>query len=416
VRRLAIRVAAVLAAVSPGLVAPSGSAAGAGAANAARAHGHSGSAAAGAATASFGLGLLRQLPAGNLVVSPDSIATALAMAGTGAAGQTQRQIARVLHTPPSALSAIGRLQPALIAEQSSSGGGHPPRLEIANGLFVQRGFPVTSVLLRALQGSFGAPAQAVDFKGDPAGAVRAVNGWVSEKTHGLIPTLLGPLLRSTRLLLASALYLHALWAWPFNGEETQPGVFHSAAGAETVPFMNETAELPYAAGPGYAAVSLPYAGSTLSLLVILPTGPTPAALESRLERQGLGPVVRELIPTSVDLGLPRFHLAFKQELNATLTALGMPLAFSRQAANFAGIDGGHPRLYVNLVAHAADLRVQESGTEAAAVTAIGIVEATGPSRRARFQADHPFLFFLRDGRTGAVLFEGRLADAATAQR
>jgi serpin B len=367
------------------------------------------------ATAALGLDLLRAQPHGNAVLSPDSIAAALAMVGTGARGSTANQIAHVLHlASPASFAGLGRLQATIAAEQAAAGKGssNPVQLDIANGLFVQSGFPLLGPFVSGLEQSFasGAPQQ-LDFSKDPAGAVAAINEWVNNHTQGVIPKVLAHLDEGTRLVLANAIYLKAQWLNPFKTGESSPGQFHDGSETHQATFMHQTESLRYSHGHGYAAVDLPYGSATLSLLVVLPTGHSVAQLQHTLTGPGLAAIVHGLKPRAVQLTLPRFHLTTQTTLNGTLKALGMPLAFTG-AANFSGITTAEP-LQIGQALHDADFKVDEEGTIAAATTVV-TVEATSArgfvSPPVPFDANHPFLFFLRDDRSGAVLFAGRLSD------
>jgi serpin B len=371
-----------------------------------------------AATGAFGLDLMRAQGPGNLVLSPNSVAAALAMTGTGGVGRTASEIARTLHLKgPVDLAAVGDLQRAIAAGQAAAAAGdpEPPTLEIANGLFLQQGLPFAPAFLSGVQQRFGAAPETVDFAGDPTGALDAINGWVSERTKGLIPRILDSLPGEMALALANAVYLDADWKRPFKKSKTRSGVFHRAAGRATVDFMHQTESLRYGTGPGYRAVALPYRSSTLSLLVVLPAGQRLGSLQNRLDGRGLARIARGLSPRPVILSLPRFHLNTDAELTGALQKLGMSTAFS-DAANFSRITTAVP-LKIAFVKHAADFTVDEKGTVAAAATVVGVIRVSAP-RPPRdpvvFNANRPFLFFLRDDRTGAVLFAGRLTDPASA--
>jgi serpin B len=191
-----------------------------------RGHRHSLSPA--AATGALGIDLLHTLGDGNLVLSPDSIAAALAMVGTGAAGETEAQIQGALHlSSPAALAAVGTLQHELAVEQAAGGEPQAPTLDIANGLFVQEGFPIETPFVAGLRESFGAAPQRVDFQRDAPAAVRTINAWVSAQTEGLIPELFGALEPETRLVLANAIYLKAAWLTPFSERATAPAPFYA---------------------------------------------------------------------------------------------------------------------------------------------------------------------------------------------
>lgn len=370
------------------------------------------------ATGAFGLDLMRAQGPGNLVLSPDSVAAALAMTGTGGVGRTAKEIAHTLHLKgPTALPAVGDLQHAITAGQAAAAAGdaEPPTLEIANGLFLQQGLPFAPAFLSRSQQRFGASPKTVDFSANPTGALEAINGWVSERTEGLIPRILDSLPEGMALALANAVYLDADWQHPFKKGKTGPGVFHATTGDVTVDFMHQTESLRYGAGPDYRALALPYRSSTLSLLVMLPLRQELGVLQHGLDGKNLARIARDLTPRPVDLSLPRFHLNTDTELTNSLKKLGMPTPFS-ESANFSRITTATD-LKIAFVKHAADFTVDEAGTVAAAATVIGaqVKSALRPPRDAiAFNANRPFIFFLRDERTGAVLFAGRLADPASA--
>ncbi len=353
---------------------------------------------------------------GNLVLSPDSVAAALAMTGMGGVGNTAGEIARTLHLKgPRALATVGDLQRAIAAGQAAAAVGdpEPPTLEIANGLFLQQGLPFAPAFLSGALQRFGAAPETVDFAGDPTGALDTINGWVSERTRGLIPRILDSLPEDMALALANAVYLDTDWEHPFKESETRPGVFHKATGKVTVDFMHQSESLRYGAGPGYRAVSLPYRSSTLSLLVVLPMRQRLGVLLHRLDGRGLARIARGLSVTPVILSLPRFHLNTDVELTGTLKKLGMPTAFG-EAADFSRISTTVP-LKIAFVKHAADIEVDEKGTIAAAATVVGttLKSARPPRNPVTFNANRPFLFFLRDDQSGTVLFAGRLTDPAS---
>jgi serpin B len=214
-------------------------------------------------------------------------------------------------------------------------------------------------------------------------------------------------------VLANAIYLAAHWADPFTRSETAPGPFYTGAGpAVQVPFMTQTpVELSYTQGRSYQAVDLPYLSSTLSMLLVMPAPGTLAAFEQGLSAGSVERIYRTLTAGRLDLHVPRFHLTFDTGLVPVLSELGMPVAFT-DAADFSGITT-QTGLKIAAVEHAADLRVDEAGTVAAAATGISLEPtAVEPLPAQRITLDHPFLAFLRDDATGAILFVAQVADPA----
>jgi len=369
-----------------------------------------------AATAinAFGLELLGRVgtSGGNVVVSPASVALALAMARAGAGGATAAQMDNVLHGVGA--DGLNALDQALAARNGTftdaAGVGLPVTLQIANAPFAQRGLALLPAYLDTLAADFGAGVRLVDYQADPEAARQTINAWVKTQTDGRIPQLLGTgtVTPATRLALVNAIYLKASWATAFPADATQPAPFTRADGSTvSVATMSLSTSLQYAAGPGWRAVELPYVGGSLALTVIVPDDL--ATFEAGLTEQGLAQVTSALAPREVDLSLPKFSIETATSLAAALTALGMPLAFDPDQADFSGITT-QQRLFISDVIHQADIAVDEKGTEAAAASAVVMAGTAAPAERVTLRVDRPFLFALRDLPTGAILFLGRVAD------
>jgi serpin B len=170
--------------------------------------------------------------------------------------------------------------------------------------------------------------------------------------------------------------------------------------------MSTSASLAHASGDGWQAVEVPYLGGSLALTLILPDDL--AAFEQSLTPDGLATITSSLTDTQVALALPRFGIETKAELATILGALGMPTAFT-DAADFSGITTAE-RLAISNVVHQANIDVDEEGTEAAAATAVVMVQSAMPTETVTVRLDRPFLFALRDVPTGAILFLGRVGD------
>jgi serpin B len=364
---------------------------------------------------SFALDLYARLRSqeGNLFCSPYSISTALAMTYAGARGQTAEQMGKVLHFPLDS----NRLSPAfaqLIRELNGHGVARDYQLNVAQSLWGDGGLQVQPNFQSLLQADYGASMRLVNFSHQPEEARRQINRWVEERTNDKIKDLLhaGDIDPRTRMVLVNAIYFKAAWQEPFHKNATQKdAVFHAPGKEVRVAMMHQTERLKYAEDAALQVLELPYKGEKLSMLVLLPR-----------ERQGLGEVEQALTAAKLDgwLGklaarrvqvqLPRFKLEKRFDLGQQLAAMGMPLAFSREA-DFSGISTTE-KLFISKVVHQAFVDVNEEGTEAAAATGVGIRTLALPPTEppVTFRADHPFLFLLRDHQTGSILFLGRVTD------
>jgi serine protease inhibitor len=373
--------------------------------------------AAGAVNA-FGLDLYRRVATGdrNVVVSPASIALALGMARAGATGSTATEMDAVLHglATDEHVQWLNALDAALATRtgtfRDANGDPQPVTLRIANAPFAQRGMKLVDTYLDALASRYGAGLRLVDYRVDPEGARKTINGWVAEQTEQRIPELLvpGSITPDVRLALVNAIYLKAAWLTPFTPEATQPGPFTRLDGTTVdVPMMQTSESLSYTSGDGWQAVELPYVGDSLAMTVIVPDDL--ATFERGLSSDRLAEITARVEPRPVDLRLPRFATEGKVDLATTLAAMGMPSAFAPDVADFAGITTAE-RLYISAVIHQANIDVDEKGTTAAAATAVVMRATAVPGEPVRLAVDRPFLFAVRDVPTGTVLFLGRVTD------
>jgi serpin B len=418
----------------------------------------------------FGLDLFRamladpelDLSAKNVVFSPASIALALAMARAGARGDTATAMDATLHTTGwealgSGLNALDQALALRSASWRDYEGTKELALRIANAAYGQRGWTIEQAYLDAIAATFGAGLRLADFAADREAARKAINAWVSDLTRKRIPELLKPpdLTERTRLVLVNAIYLRALWAENvFREGDTAPAPFNRLDGSRVdVPMMRAVSfgtapAMPYARGNGWQAAELRYRGADgtepLAMVLILPDDLR--AFEARLSAAQLERITAALTvqrglltetrpctgdravyegechPYSVSLFMPRFGIETRADLKLVLGALGMTRAFDPVGADFAGIhvpEGPDDRLFISKVIHQANIDVDEKGTEAAAATAV-IGDTAGPGASAQkeitLRLDRPFLFFLRDVETGAVLFMGRVTDPLVPDR
>jgi serine protease inhibitor len=390
------------------------------------------------ATNELAVELHRQLATGdkNLCLSPYSIESALAMTFAGADGETRSQMARVLHltndgTTPASFHALQRSLEAMSAKtaelvkQSRKFGGpsEPITLNIANRLFAQKGYAFRDAYLSLVKQNFDGAFEPIDFIADPGVATQRINKWVADQTHDRIRDLIpaGALDKTTRLVLANALYLKAPWASEFSENATQPEPFHVRGSAPTdVPTMQKRSDhFGYAKRDGYTAVSLPYTGDDLQFLVLLPDETNGLrALESKLSGDTLASCAK-LEKREVDLHLPRFKLQPPtMALAEKFEALGMKTAFDKPqgSANFDRIAPRKPSdyLYISQIFHKTFIAVDEKGTEAAAATAVAMMAGTAlrspPPPPIEVKVDRPFVYAIQHVPSGVCLFLGRVTD------
>jgi len=359
----------------------------------------------------FAFGLYQAIRGGegNLFYSPYSISLALAMTYAGARGETEKQMAEALHftLPQEALHPAFNALDLQLAQPPQTDEGF--QLRTANSLWGQKDFTFRAEYLDLLAENYGAGLRLVDFKDDAARqqARSAINAWVSAQTEDKIKELLakGILTQDTRLVLANAIYFKAEWEKHFYG--TQDDVFTLLDGATVVvPIMTNRLVVPYADGEGYQAVAIPYKGSRMQMVVLLPDEGQFDAFEQTLDGERFSAILQALQPTDVKVYLPKFDYDASLELKPALSDMGMPDAFDWQRADFSGMTGERD-LVLSHVVHKAFVAVDEEGTEAAAAT--GVV-AEIVSMPFVMKVDHPFLFVIRDAETGAVLFVGRVLD------
>ncbi len=353
---------------------------------------------------------------GNLAFSPASITTAVAMAWAGARGETAAEMKRALHFEGSD-DALVDAAGSLAANRSG-----PVTLRVANRLFVESSYPLLPAYTARASAAFGASPQAVDFRHASEQARLAVNAWVAEATERRILDLVPPqgVNKETRLALTNAVYFKGLWDTPFDRRATAPAPFFSAKDVKvSVPMMHHEGTYRFAALDRVKVIDLPYQGAGLVMTLVLPDAVDGlAAVESRLTPALFEQWTAAAAHEKVRLSLPRAEIVPRDplRLGATLRDLGMARAFDRVLADFSGIaapSSPDERLVLDEVFHKAFVRVDETGTEAAAATAVVVGEASAamPEEPPKvFKADHPFLFFIRDTTTKAILFMGRVSD------
>ncbi len=368
----------------------------------------------------FAFDLYQQIRSGdnNLFYSPHSITLALAMLYGGAKEDTEKQIAQVLHydLPQDKLHAVFNaldLELAKRGQNKKGADGEPFRLRIANAIWGQKEHPFLSSYLDLLALNYGAGLRVLDFVAQPDPSRILINQWVEQQTEGRIKNLLpqGSVDSLTRLVLTNAIYFNAAWSTPFETKNTADKPFYLLDNSSiNVATMHGVQPAQYAKDADYQAVAIPYDGSELSMLVIVPEKGKFASFEQSLSGAVIDDILSKMTHAQVTLQLPKFSFTVETNLKEKLQALGMSDAFTAGKANFSGIDG-QKELFVTGVFHKAFIKVNEAGTEAAAATGI-VAGTTSVPQLVTLNVDRPFIFLIRDHATKAILFAGRVLNPA----
>jgi serpin B len=384
----------------------------------------------------FGLDLHRRLAAtgGNLITSPWSIETALAMTYAGAGGKTKEEMAKVLHFAGSEdavhqgfadlaadLAALQERSAEMVKQTKEHGGPATPlELHAANRLFGQQGYPFKRPFLDLVDKTYGAPLELVDFETAAEQQRAKINAWVEEQTKERIKDLIpaGVLDADTRLVLTNAVYLKAAWAAAFR--EVPDFEFHADGTTPAkVTGLTRTASFGHAEIPGGNVVTVPYAGGGLQFVLLVPEEKDGlATMEKQLTPEILAAAAKAT-PREVALHFPKFKLEPERVMLAEeLIKMGMPTAFDqpRGSADFSVMAPRKPDDYLSIshVIHKAFIVVDKDGTEAAAATAVVMTRALSmPVERPKpleVRIDRPFAFAIQHVASGACLFLGRVSD------
>lgn len=367
----------------------------------------------------FAFDLLHILPPGreNFVVSPFSISAAMAMTYAGARGETREQMARVMHFEDE--DSGFHKQYGEYLDELDLMAGDSISLNIANGLWAQQDYHFLDSFFDLIESAYDSRTFMVDFMADREGIRQNINHWVYEETAENIDDLIrrGVLTADTRLVLVNAIHFFGPWMEEFEAELTREDNFFPSPGEQSqVNYMIQRDTFPYFEDENMQVLEIPYAGGKFSMMVILPSeGIELALLEESLDALCFFRLTRRVRPAAIELLLPRFEARSGVDLEETLASMGMQNAFT-DYADFSGMTG-QADLKIDKVIHQAMIEVAEKGTEAAAATAVVAIRKTAPGQDEYhvFNANRPFLFFIKDNQHQSILFAGRVMDPAMKQ-
>ncbi|MEM7826842.1 MAG: serpin family protein [Candidatus Aenigmatarchaeota archaeon] len=345
---------------------------------------------------------------GNIFYSPYSISAALAMTYEGARGETEKEIKNVFHFPEKDI-----LRPNFAAIYNKINEGHKDyELRTGNALWVQQDYPLLEDYTSRVERYYGGKATNLDFIKETEKSRQTINAFIEEQTNNKIKDLIpqGALDPYTRLVITNAIYFKGTWIWQFDPKDTKEMDFKitptNVVKAQMMYMEPDKAEFNYADLEKVQILELPYKGEKISMLILLPKqGAFNYTLDDiELTAEKLEEYKSKMQKTKLEaIYIPKFEFDTKYFMKETLSAMGMPLAFSN--ADFSGMDG-MKNLYISEVIHQAYVKVDEKGTEAAAATAVIVGIAIMP--RKIFIADHPFIFIIQQKDTGNILFLGRV--------
>ena len=356
---------------------------------------------------------------GNIIFSPFSLSLALSMTLVGAESSTEQGMLQALQFPLPTEDINTAFNALLLNIEASEDNlyrdseGDKFQLNIANSTWGQSGYAFKNEFLDRIAQNYGAGIYNVDYITDPEFARNAINGWVEEETEEKIQDLIpeGAINSLTRLVLANAIYFYGSWYHPFSDSDTSGEPFILLDGSEiSVDMMRLSGEnLVYTQGEKFQAVDLPYLSTDFAMTILLPNEGKFTEFESEIDRQSLATILESMHSQPVNLQMPKFDFITDVDAKEPLINMGMAEAFDMDHADFSGITE-EDTLFITDVLHKAAISVDETGTEAAAATAVIIALKGMPGDPISMTTDRPFLFFIRHIPTESILFMGRVSN------
>ncbi|MBC9797463.1 serpin family protein [Sinomicrobium weinanense] len=339
----------------------------------------------------------------NLMISPLSISTALAMTLNGAKGQTFEDMQASLYLHGMSMDEINDAFQSLVKLLLTA--DPEVKIKIANSVWYKEGLPVEEDFVQRLKNKYEAEITGLDFS-DP-GAKDIINKWVAENTEGLIKTIIDEIPGNMIMYLINALYFKGNWLTQFDKDDTHKADFVLESGERVqVDMMSQKSRFAMYADDDVRLVQLPYGDSLFTMSVLMPGDPKMPIdqfVAEKVTQANLATWRSKLrVYGDMDLKLPKFELEYELKYNDILKAMGMEIAFDGPA-DFTGI--APLDLLIDEVKHKTFIRVDEEGTEAAAVTSVGIVETSLPPS---VVINRPFVFIIYEQVSGANLFMGKV--------
>lgn len=360
----------------------------------------------------FGLDLFRRIElqkqeGKNTMISPMSVSLALAMLYNGADGNTKKQMEEMLNKAGMSSIDINNSYKDLVAGLTSQ----DPKVElsISNAIFYRNSFPVKPDFISTNKTYYNAEISGIDFT-KSAETLSKVNNWVLTNTKGKIDKIIEQVKQEDVMYLLNAIYFNGEWKYTFDTKETSNRAFtKSDKSIIQVPTMSIEKEFQYSKESNFELLELLYGSGKYSMLILLPDdGKNVDEIIKNLTTDNLNIWTKKMTEQKKKVYLPKFEFKYDNSLKDELNSLGMTDAFNEAKANLTGIsDAG--KLFVSEVMHKSYIKVDERGTEAAAVTGITVgVTSVGPDLS--FRVDRPFIYLIREKTSNTVLFIGKVVD------
>lgn len=346
---------------------------------------------------------------GDWFVSPLSMQFLLGMLLNGANGQTAAEICDVLGYGEDEVAAVNEFCLSMIRQLPDL--DKQTKLAIANAIFVNKNYALRDRYKSVVSEYYDAQVTNADFSKGSA-TTKAINKWCSDHTNGLITKIIDNVSPQMLAYLLNAVYFKSQWKDKFNKGNTVKESFTQEGGASTtVQMMRTGKEFLYQDNDMFQAVRLPYGNGVFSMYVILPAeGKTISDVTGFISGEYWNKFVRSMVMCDVDLWLPKFETNFEISLNKLLSDMGMPSSFIAGKADFTAMSNS--AMCLSFVKQKAAIKVDEDGTEAAAVSVAGMDTAAALGQLVVFHADHPFLYMITETTSGAILFAGKYGGKA----
>jgi serpin B len=345
----------------------------------------------------------------NIILSPLSASMALGMTMNGANGATRTAMENTLEVDGLTVEEINESYKMLVGALTTV----DPKvtIEIPNSIWYKNSFTILEDFIKVNQDYFNAEVSPLDFY-DPS-SVDIINNWVAESTHDKIKTILDAIDADAVMFLINAVYFNGTWKFEFDEQFTEPATFYLSDGTtKQVEMMKQEATLSYFSNELFEAIDLYYGSGNFSMLVMLPKVTfTPDDVILQMNEENWNSWMNSFSEANIQVSLPKFKLEYEKRLEAALIEMGMGPAFDPYSADFSKINPDYP-LFIGMVKQKTFIDVNEEGTEAAAVTIVGmyITSIGEPDMPYLFQVNRPFLFAIKEKDTGAILFLGKVME------